>query len=748
MTAFNFQNRIHLWSYILFVYFLLTCTTAENSRENRRIIENTLLEIETVKLPEMERLFRLCDEKKISTNYEKVDYTVVRDFTAYVRDDMRAGNIERAVYALACLEAACNDVVTALNAYLDGAKEPKEVTRYVTGKVEISGGSLIGKAKNFATGMETIRPLFFTGYGHFDQIINDMPKMTSYGVDILQTEIGPRSTVTPDGVNLAEIERIETILRDAEKNNVRVDVLLSPHYFPDWTFRKYPHLREDTGNFIAYNIYEPEAKKVIEAHISAVMDRIKNYTSLNSVCISNEPVFSTAKNFNVRNKYSTVNVMWRQYLIDTHGNIETLNKIYRSRYKDFDTVPMPKKIEATPQFYDWMTFNDKAFGDWHEWMAELVNKAGVPVHSKVMNGFLSPAAGKSSLTWGVDPQRFAEFSRLNGNDSYNLLFNPDGDIGSKMKWYDFLTSLKKMPVYNSEDHIIADRSGDYIPQQVQHVRSDLWQGAVHGRAASTVWVWERTHRKDSDFAGSVLHRPDVVSAIGKTNLDLNRLAYELTALQNEPAYTAIFYSNPARVYDEEYIRALSEVYAAITYNGVKAGFITEKQLASGEFGAYRIIFIPAAVHCMPETLGAIRNFINSGGKVVIIDGKSLSKDHYDRDIANADRAFIMENSAVLKISADYTDTVRTILTSAGLCAVTLKDRNTDAPVYGVEWLSAIYNGKPLINLCNYEWGESKPVSVFINNRPAGDAVELITGVAVNAANIELPPFTPVLLSVN
>jgi len=572
--------------------------------------------------------------------------------------------------------------------------------------------------------------------------------MTGCGVDILQTEIGPRRVVNPDGINYAEIEKIENILRDAEKNNVRVDVLLSPHYFPDWAFKKYPYLREKTDNFIAYNIYEPEAKKIIEAHISSVMDRIKDYTSLNSVCITNEPIFSSMKNFSVRNKNSAVNVMWRQFLIDTHGNIEALNKIYKNRYSNFDTVLMPKNIEATPQFYDWMTFNDKVFGDWHEWMAEFVRNAGVPVHSKVMNGFLSAAAGKSSLTWGVDPQRFAEFSQLNGNDSYNLLFNRDGDIGSKMKWYDFLTSLKKMPVFNSEDHIIADRSGDYIPQQVRHVRSDLWQGAVHGRAASTIWVWERTHEKNSDFAGSVLHRPDVVSIIGKTNLDLNRLAYEVTALQNEPVHAAILYSNPARVYDDGYIRALSDVYTAMTYNGTKAGFITEKQLASGGFGGYRVIFIPEAIHCMPETLGAIRRFINTGGKAVIIDESSLSRDHYDRDITDADRAFIMENSTMLKISADYTETIRTILTGAGLCAVTLRDSITDAPVYGVEWLSAIYKGKPLINLCNYEWGENKSISIFINNRPAGNAVELITGEAVNTAGFELPPFTPVLLSIN
>jgi hypothetical protein len=442
--------------------------------------------------------------------------------------------------------------------------------------------------------------------------------------------------------------------------------------------------------------------------------------------------------------------MWQKYLADTHGNIEALNQIYSTRYSGFDTVPMAKRIEASPQFYDWMIFNETVFGDWHQWLAEIVHLTApdIPVHAKMMDAPLSPSGYKPSLTWGIDAERFAQFTQLNGNDSYNLLFNSGGGIVSKMRWYDFLLSLKKRPIYNSEDHVIEDRSGNYIPQQAMHVRADIWQGAVHGRTASTIWVWERTHDKNSDFAGSILHRPDVVSAVGKTNLDLNRLAYEVTALQNEPARIAILYSNPAKIYDGTYMENVSKVYENIIFNGLKPGFITEKQLAQGELGSYRIIVVPAAIHVMHGTLSAIKEFIDRGGKTLVIGDNSLSRDFYDRDISNADRSFIMKNSVVLREnSSEIINVIREILRETGLQKVMLMDNAANSPVYGVEWLSVEYNGKLLTNVCNYEWGDSKSVSIFINGRQAGSAFDLITGVVLNGGNIKLAPFTPVLLDI-
>ena len=113
-----------------------------------------------------------------------------------------------------------------------------------------------------------------------------------------------------------------------------------------------------------------------------------------------------------------------------------------------------------------------------------------------------------------------------------------------------------MPVFNSEDHIIPDYSTLYEKGLTRFVSADIFQVALHGRAASVIWVWEKTGNPESLFYGNILQRPDALSAIGKASLDLNRLAYEINAFNEKDSDTAILYSNIERVYswDEIYLK--------------------------------------------------------------------------------------------------------------------------------------------------------------------------------------------------
>jgi hypothetical protein len=82
-----------------------------------------------------------------------------------------------------------------------------------------------------------------------------------------------------------------------------------------------------------------------------------------------------------------------------------------------------------------------------------------------------------------------------------------------------------------------------------------------------------------------------------------------------------------------------------------------------------------------------------------------------------------------------------------LMSITLKDSITGEPVHGVEWVSADYEGKLLVNICNYDWSGKKSAAVFVGERLIESAAELISGSTVNAGNLELMPYTPILLSI-
>ena len=107
-----------------------------------------------------------------------------------------------------------------------------------TGGVETRGLTFVGSRVD-AQGRHDRGPVFFCGYGHFTQVRKDMQRWPAYGVNIIQIELGPANTLVGENeVSLREAEAIIKVLDEAAKRNVRVDILLSPHYFPGWAYAK------------------------------------------------------------------------------------------------------------------------------------------------------------------------------------------------------------------------------------------------------------------------------------------------------------------------------------------------------------------------------------------------------------------------------------------------------------------------------------------------------------------------------
>lgn len=362
---------------------------------------------------------------------------------------------------------------------------------------------------------------------------------------------------------------IQKVLQDAADHNQAVSLLLSPHYFPAFLLEKYPELKSGNTGFIKYNFNHPKAREVVEDYLRTIIPLVKDYPSLNNLVLSNEPVFISYKD-------SVFLADWQQYLTGLYESIDRLNEVYGTNYAGFTQVMLPAAVERTPLYYDWVNFNDQLFGGWHQWMADIIHEMApdIPLNVKIMAGALSKEQlAKSPVSWGVDPEQISGLSQLNGLDAWNYLRSEGATITQKLKFYDLLASFKEAPVINTEDHIIPDKDTQFVPEQVAHVRNDLWQGAIHGRSGSIIWVWDRTDDATSDLAGSVLNRPDVVSAIGKTGLDLNRLAAQVAAFQKVPYETAILYSKASNLYRPAYLDAVDRAYTALSYSGQKVGFI-------------------------------------------------------------------------------------------------------------------------------------------------------------------------------
>jgi len=656
---------------------------------------------------EFASLYNKCGAKGIPTDYPSATRTMLRQFIPLERQDAKGGDQRRADLAVRDFKRALDESIAEMRACLANPKLGRGAVRYQTGRLKIDGLSLIGDRVD-AKGRKSRGPVFLCGYGHFAQARKDLPLFPGYGVNIIQSaEFGPSAVLTSE--NEVSYDAIETLIRtldDAAANNARVDVLMSPHYFPAWLAQKWPRL--GTGGFVGYPVDLPEAKFMIEKYLSILIPTIKDKPALHSICLANEPAFDNTTGA------ANTKPMWVDYLIERYGDIKNLDATYSANYASFDDVPMGG---GDAGYYDWCIFNRQRFAAWHRWMADVIHEMApdLPVHSKVCTIVTLPSRVYSGN--GVDLELMGRVSDFNGND---CCFYTGDEDGFASYWqlqnvaYDMQRSFNRKPIFNSENHISRDFSMNYIPPQ--HFRTVLWQGAVHGQACTTIWIWERAGSAAGTwcFYGNAMDRPGCALAVGTTCMDLNRFSAEVTALQNARAPVAILYSNASFIKNASYNGVMNRAYEALNFCGVKVDFISESQLAS-MFGRdfksrpnieaanglhYRMIVLPEATNILAATLHALRKLPASTRLVIVGDGPA--KDPYGKPLPTSDAAAVRGRALCLADGDSgkvLWPAMRGELGRLGaLPEVSVVDASTGKPVWGVEWLSAKVGGRTVVNM--------------------------------------------------
>ena len=687
-------------------------------------------------------LYKKCQAKKVPLDYPTVAKTMLEQFIPLARHDIQNGHDWRAKYAAQDFHNSLDKAIAEMNAYLKDPKTIPNVRRFQTSKVKIDGISFIGDRKD-TKGKKDRGPVFFVGYGHFSRTRTDMPLWPKYGVNIIQSaEFGPAQIFTTENeINYKFLNEILKAFDDAAKNNVRVDLLLSPHYFPGWAYEKWPQLGKGGGGFFGFCVDETEAKQVLEKFLRLVVPMFKDHPALNSFCLSNEPSFERA--FACDN----TKPMWESYLSQLHGDVDTMNKRYGTSYTSFAEVPIPGwQSYDNPSYIDYCTFLQERFANWHKWMADTVHKyaPNVPVHAKFR---VAEVWYRPSVDWGIDPELFGKYMDINGNDCYFTGYPGEGwschwqlqNIG-----YDLQRSFVMKPIFNSENHPTLDRCTDYVP--TGNFTTCLWQGAVHGQGATTIWVWERTDDPAYDFYGNVMDHPGCAQAVGTTCLDLNRFADEVTALQKVKAPVAILFSMASITRSANYIPALQRVYTALNFCGVKVDFISEKQIQAGKGADYKMIVLPDATSVYPATFEAMGKLTEDVRLVNI--GNSLAKDPYGKAYPGEEFNLIRDASLLFDANADSQEMWPVFLSELKkrntLSEVSVVDSSTGQPVWGVEWLPVKIGKRTIINIINLT---EQPVKVKFLSRNKEIMARDLLSLGGSQKVCTLKPMVPVLAEI-
>ncbi len=535
--------------------------------------------------------------------------------------------------------------------------------------------------------------------------------------------------------------------------NVSGQFALAPHYVPSFLLRDYPEIElpKQWGNFNHQDPNHPALLEMYEVFYKSLLPRVKDFESFDGIVVCNEPQYNS-----MLDSWAFIDD-FREAMEKKYGTIEALNARWGTTHHGFDEIEIPTVVDTSPKFYDWREYNDTILPNWVEKLVNIVKSVDPDVfaHVKIMDVL------KTGVNFRIQSSNnyeiMKDYTDISGCDAWSMIATDD--VRWKNVFYDFMTSIKDAPIYNTEDHIIVDaRQLAYNDRETLYNVVDIWNGAVHGRGGSVLWIWDRSSRTKNGtiyFNSLLTARPETIATLGKTTLDLNRLSKEVVALQESKADIAIMYTPNSAVYTEEMLDIIRKTSASLGENGQKTRFVVESQME--KLKDYKALIVPNTISLKKETLDAIKDFVANGGKVLVIGEKALTVSEYGDPHDPATISYIKDNATCIdfedagtiisgKSVKDIKAEVDKLVEELNLDAVKVIDKATGETILEADWITAEYEDSYIINLCSYTW-EDREVEVQINGKTV-EASEDLINFGKYDSTIKLEGHVPLLLKIS
>ena len=420
------------------------------------------------------------------------------------------------------------------------------------------------------------------GPGYFKQL-------SAMGYTALSIESGPRSTlpseneIKPEGVN-----GIKAVLDAATQHNIVCDLLVSPHYFPDWARKKWPGTdatgwRQKTNNFMPWTITDLHFREVIAKHLSVLIPLVREHPALLSYDLINEAWYRLIPDFPAE--------QWAAYR-KTHVRPGRRRATERTGgRKDTPSRSPARRMDEWQALSRMGTENVTEFLRWY--IDELHKHDKVhPVHIKAIN---------TVDVLSVDREAVGEALTANGMDAMPSWPDWTGRLGADFAWpflrHDFHRSLQPdQPILDGEYHI---SSGPFaVP--TNYFLAALWGLALHGRDMTACWVYDRV----DDV--SVYWHACGVEALGRSALDFVRLGSEIHAFQRQRGPLALYYGGTKT----------GDAYRACLFQDVDVRVVTDKRIRAGDLDDCNVLVIPFGSRLAKDLQERVAAFQKRGGQVI------------------------------------------------------------------------------------------------------------------------------------
>jgi Beta-galactosidase len=576
-------------------------------------------------------------------------------------------------------------------------------------------------------------------------------------------------------------ERVLAKIKAAEKKGFYVSPLLDIYHAPKWILKIAPDLDVKSRAFCdvsqakkhktkgwfrsCMDLDHPRAEEVYRQWTKRVASSyLKDLPNILSYSLMGEEWCKPS----FRSKYTRPR--YEKWLKKKHGNIENLNKAWRTQYKTFYDATDIASVSNKGGHYDWNTFNQYRLTTLNQWQIDSIKQVDPKGYASAWPGagclLNSPLGGRDSrsgrnrediirqsvgvVSWdgGIFPFEIG-VSRIHLPKSHWVKYNMGWR--DEMIYYDFSKSLcPEKVIFDPELHTIA--AWHYLLPlgfSADFFRTTLWLEHLHGLAAHSLWGYSNREvdgtPKTIEFIGNLITQPQLMESWGRTVLELRRLAEYIVLFPQLQRKVKILYSEPSGIQDnKKYPWRLMSIYEALYFLDYQIGFTTEKTIMKQGLKNCALLIIPDARYVNKRVVAKIRQYRKKGGKIAILGQDSLKYDEYGnaRDISD----FLKDKSLYLKGSTpeEYSPQLDTLMDQVGIERPIriLDDKGNNA--WGVEMRVVEKAEKRIFYLINLNKQDVK-ITLKMKN-PPNKAVDLINRKKIDiSAPFVIPPRKPMLI---
>ncbi|MBL9168801.1 MAG: beta-galactosidase [Verrucomicrobiales bacterium] len=470
----------------------------------------------------------------------------------------------------------------------------------------------------------------------FAQVTYDLTEFRKIYANSVRCElVWSQLQIQPDHYDWS---KSDFLVGEAERLGLRLFVLIGFQYPPEWFPKEWRGLNDRGEVSDVLNYEHPDAQKVYQGHIAAVVERYKNSPAIAAWILGNEFAYfdlweDPAKypvhrflGYDAVSQSSFRRVLAKQY----NNDIQRLNTNWKTNFSSFDAVKMPIRYPTDrhlPGYHDLIQWRKTSIGNFVAGAARAARAADTNhlITYSMVGGIFNGTDANNSAE---DAKAIVDACRSQGAplDFWAVNNYAWASYGSEMRSADFgiakYQELVGLPVlisetgHSSTENILGPGAAERQPNALP---SQLWEALMSGAIGVHFFHWNDRNMfttnyflREKGFGIVDEHRIPKQPVYSNVVAILRRMEElkieDLLGGSISPPRDVLFYWSQDS--DMGWPRANQEnamIWGALRRLGYQPGIIDDEQFNRGDYTNASALLLSRAYQLSPSTLETITN---------------------------------------------------------------------------------------------------------------------------------------------